>query len=531
VDALTEPSKHAAIEFPAYGSGGDTVGARRLRRAFRLLVAACLLLAAMLWFSEYYLRYDDAERLYIAAVTQYPESGRVLLRSAVKIDGERRKSPTPKYMAALAEQEDEDQVLPAYEKAYKLDPNNSQLAIRYGVQLFIGGQFKEARERFREAGAQPPRNALPGYLEAAALQWSTPGPSDLAESLALVARTNSRGDSVTFPRPSWPASVLPQDGEWYARLRRAMVDACCSPLYRYADLVFARAREDMAKGETQYWDSWLMTVQDMARRVMASPDLGSVQAIAGAQIQLEALELRIRLQETAGGAPEAGLVEQTVKLRSALERIADFERSRDGRIERDRQSYVFPLRLASFSTVGLCAFYAFVYAVCKLLGVGRRSWTIPHPLGIRLFLAAGSLFFFAMLCVLSFFTRDGGLNGVTQMSATLVWLGALLAFVLVGAIYPSSRLPRPSIAVRATPTMADPRECLRQARKARRVAGIALIRRYCGILTGGYLCALALWVVAFRVVVSLYPWQIKLLTTGLSAQEANVVREVLALFS
>lgn len=514
--------------FPEYGDGGDCAGARRSRHAFRFCIAACVLFATMLWFAEYFLRYDQAERLYLNAVTLEPSSARVMLQSAVKIDAETRESPTAKYMIALAERGEQDQILLTYEKAYKLDPNNSFLAIRYGCQLFFQDRFKEARERFREAGAQPPRNALPGYLEAAAAQWAPPVSEDLAESLALVARTNNSGDKVFFPRPSWPTGILPQDGVWYAKLRRQAVDESCAPLYRYVDFVVGRAKQDSTRGQIQYWDTWLRTIEEMGQRVMQSPDWGTIQSIAGIRIQLDALEQRRRIIELNGDTPHKELIDRVAHLRAALQRLNEWERARDACIHRDHERYVFPLKdLCGFSAAGLLACYALAYLAAKLARVGRNTWTVPHSLSARGVLIAGCLTLLAILCILAFLQRHGALQGNWKPWVGCVWAGVMAVMMGFGVLYPWLRLPR--LQTTAAASAQDRETVLKTARKCRRAAAIALLRRYYGILGGLFVCSISAWAVIYRVWVSLYPWQVDLLTTGLAQEEAAVVREVLAL--
>ena len=171
---------------------------------------------------------------------------------------------------------------------------------------------------------QAPHNALPGYLEAAALQRSRPPDADLAEALALIARTTSSGERVVFPKPSWPAAVLPQDGAWYAKLRRMAVDESCALLYEYTDFVIAKARSDIGNGEVRYWDSWLKTLEEMGQRVAESPDQGVTEASAGINIQLRALDVRCELRT---GQSDEALVERRLKLREALAQLREFERA------------------------------------------------------------------------------------------------------------------------------------------------------------------------------------------------------------
>jgi hypothetical protein len=94
-----------------------------------------------------------------------------------------------------------------------------------------------------------------------------------------------------------------------------------------------------------------------------------------------------------------------------------------------------------------------------------------------------------------------------------------------GAFYPLFTLSH----VGHVASAAESKTALGVARRAYRMAYVALLRRYYGTLVG--LCAAAecVWVVAFRVWTSLYPWQINLLTTGAGDAEAEAVRSALAL--
>ena len=53
---------------------------------------------------------------------------------------------------------------------------------------------------------------------------------------------------------------------------------------------------------------------------------------------------------------------------------------------------------------------------------------------------------------------------------------------------------------------------------------LGMLRRVTGVFLGGFLCVLALWVLVFRLVSGLYPFQLALLTTGLENEEITLVR-------
>src|SRR5690554_2791077 len=137
------------------------------------------------------------------SVTLDEPSARAILRNVVRRDSEQNDRPTPRYLNALAEIEEVDAMAEAYASAYMREPNNAFLVISYGCYLFHEGQYREARERFREAGILPPNNALPRYLEAAALSLSLDDEDDFSEVLTLIVRTNNSGDPILFPEPPW----------------------------------------------------------------------------------------------------------------------------------------------------------------------------------------------------------------------------------------------------------------------------------------------------------------------------------------
>lgn len=520
---MTEPG----AGFSEYGLGGDQFGARRARRAFRCAVMALVLFTGGLWLAEYFLRYDQSERIYISAVTQATDSARAMLKSAVKYDERNNEKPTPKYAIALAERETDDDILAAYAHAYTLDPDDPFLAIRYGCQLFQHEQFKDARERFREATAQPVKNALPGYLEAAAAQFAIPENRDVAESLALVARTNSSGDPVLFPKPSWPSNVLPQDGAWYAQLRRDAVDESCAPLYKYTDFILQRATTDIEAGRTQYWESWLVTIQEMGARIAESPSEGSVQAMAGLLLQQHAIELRIHILPE--GETIESLLQQFSALRAAVDQINAFESQRDRLIAEHRSASLYPIALCLLTELVLIGLYILAYLLSKILRTGRRCWTVSHSGIARGFLVAGCLAILIMLTLISLLDRNSMLSESARSLLIYPWTGIMVILTAFGVFYPSLRLPNATdAATRQCPVDTPSNELIAQARQCRRVAGATLLRRYYGLLLGLFTVTACLWITGFRILVTLYPWQIKLLTTGLGQEEAELVRSVLA---
>ena len=60
---------------------------------------------------------------------------------------------------------------------------------------------------------------------------------------------------------------------------------------------------------------------------------------------------------------------------------------------------------------------------------------------------------------------------------------------------------------------------------------LGMLRRVNGLFLGGFLCVLALWMLVFRLVSGLYPFQLALLTTGLEKEEIDLVRIIQQMLS
>ncbi|MCP4644759.1 MAG: hypothetical protein GY851_30235 [bacterium] len=524
--------------FPSYGDGGDCIGARRVRHAFRWCVVLLVSFASLLWLSERFFRYPHPERLYLSAITKPPEQARVFLRQAVLYDEKSRDIPTPKYLQALAGVEEEDLVLPSFEKALKADPGNWALAIQYGCRLFAKGKAADAQTQFQVAAENAPGNSLPLYLEAAALPWATGEDEGLRKALALIARANSSASPVTFPMPLW-SSDLPQSGQRYAHICRETVDQCAAPLYAFIDRAAARAEVQLGEDRLQQWDSWLDHIETMGQHVGAgalrdgpsgagNPLAGtSAQAHLGLSIQLFASRTRERIAEIESTGPQEAQMKQRIAIETAVERLRDFENGRAQRIEEARRPYMLPGRLCVRGLGSLLAAYMVAFALSKLMGAGGAYATVSHPSSARRFLAAAGLAMFVILSSITVFQLAGG-DSATWMTVTrILWWVVLLSVAVVGAVYPYWALP--SLRQACVDAEANPAEdeVIHAARGARRRAAGSLLRRYFGVALGLALCATSLWVIEYRIVMSLYPWQTNLVATGLADEESRLVCEVL----
>jgi len=544
---------------PFYEHIADVAGARRARRSFRFCVTASVLLAVMLWFSERYLRFELTESQYIAALTLPTESARAILRNVVKRDAAEHESPAPKYLEALAEREEEDNVLPAYDKAYKLDPTDVFLVIRYGCALVRAGRYAEAQQRFREAALLPTENALPKYLEAAAIAFAEPANGDLTASLALLAKANTGDNPVEFPTPLW-SGELPARGVWYNKLRRQVADECCAPLYKYAELVLSQAKHQIGLRRVQYWDSWLSTLETMGRRLAVGNEIGAIQATAGIRIQLDAIQQREAIARIEPGGKDseaaAALAARRQRLSEALAKLDQFESRRDQQIAAARPIYTLPLEL-SWKTVAMAfLIYFFTWVVGKLLRTDRTAWALPHaPAGVWM-LTGVSAALFLLLCAMSLAQPFG-----VQVPAAKPLCYAVMAVAfLFGMVYPklalnriaattpASTAPSDFAAARSQVELGNERstegsseatpsdtrggtEANPPSRRWFMQAYASYWRRYYGALLGSLLCVISVWIILYRVVLSLYPFQVELLTPGLETQELEVVQQALSLLT
>ncbi len=504
----------------------DCAGARRIRRAFRYGVAACVMFALSLWFAEGYLRFDKSETQYRMALTMQEASARPILRTVVKRDSA-SDPPNAKYIEALAAVEEEDVILKTYEQACKLSPRDQSLLVNYGCRLYLEGRYADARDRLHDAGLLPPPNALPRYLEAAAtLAGMGPG-GDISDVIALVARANSTDDPMVYPKPLWH-STLPVNGQWYAKTRRDIVNRCLAPLYRMEADITLRAQKEIEAGKPENWDAWLEAMLPVGDRLVAKAknppeDIGANQAIAGIKLQMDILQLRDTLSENAN---KPRLFEDRISLlRAAGDELAAFENSRDTRIAAHAQILARPIRLV-LSTLAL-----FLGAFFLLFLLGRvfptaykETKSLPsHWTGALAGSAAPALWFALLIACLAL--RNPGTASTALEAVAAVWWTVMGAVALYALVYPLLQMKR-CCAVLLLPPL-DDKGCGRFSRSLRRIGWyFGMLRGVSGAFLGGFLCVLSLWVLVFRLVSGLYPFQLPLLTTGLEKEEIDLVRQV-----
>ena len=184
------------------------------------------------------------------------------------------------------------------------------------------------------------------------------------------------------------------------------------------------------------------------------------------------------------------------------------------------------------TTAALFVCYSLVYLVAKVARTGRQAWTLPHTRFAKTLLAAACVLFFLILCAAAVFQqRAPEFEEEWKLWLAWPWTTVLLIMIAFGALYPSLALPSARAAAGSAEGGDPDKMVLRSAQIARRMAGISMMRRYYGLLLGLFLCTLSVWTVLYRVFTSLYPWQLTLLTTGLSEEEARLVQDVLAMLS
>lgn len=520
--------------FPEYGEHGDHIGARRRRHAFRFLLYGVILFTVSLWFSQYFLRHDQAELLYLSSLTlERDASARAHLRQAVRIDERRNGRPAPKYLQALAEREEASLVLETYARAAALDPRNADLAMRYGCALASAGRFEQARARFAAASGAAPANALPLYLEAAVIPFvEEDAAKDPGASLALVARANNVGTGVFVPQPLW-STELPRRGAWYAERRRAITRQTLEPLERYAAYLCGLARADVEAGKPQYWESWLKHLEEAGRRIaegarasgsnaLQEPQPGGtvLQAIVGLRIERMALEEHRKI--VLAGPVEEGAKSADRRLDAiarALARLERFEEAREAVVSQSTRSFEAPGRVMLYVVGLLATAYLISLAAGLVMRAPKTAWTLPHTAWAWRSLGLGAAVLLLLLVIAPGWSRYWwGADGVKVFSIgfALTWVGAGLA-------YPWLRLSRP-----VSPPGEDPQT--RAARRRQwRGASVVTLRRYFGCALGIALMTVCAWAALHWAATGLYPWQVNLLATGLSNAEAEYIRDALTL--
>lgn len=521
------------IRIPEYGLGADEPSLRRGRWSFRFAAAAVALLTFSLWLSERYLRYDLNETQYIMALTLHPDSARPVLRNVIKRESGTADGVVARHAEALADVEEPDILLARYAEAYALDPGNWSLVLNYGTRLWAAGKFADARERFREASVHAADNALPRYLEAAALVLSRPENPDYAEAMALIERANVSGHPARFPEPLWHSS-MPAGGKWYQEKQRLIIDRCCAPLYRFNAALVAAARASADEQTRVQWETWFDTMEGMGANLVGDADtpalsLGAPQAVAGINLQIDAIDARLWLAEVAGEESDAALSERKGRLLSAKDTLAVFEDTRQSVIQAHERVILAPILYGLTTFLALLAGWTLALLIDRIGRRSHRGENAEHPQwAVAGFAGAG----LAYLLVYGLFTMLQGWRPIAEepaLMASLLWIVVTLGLFVAAPVYPSLVLPPVRGKLEALGAAPDDKELAGEVRRARRDAYLSLMRRYMGVLLGVYLAACCVWFVAVRMMTGLYPTQVELIATGLRSEELALITELIQL--
>lgn len=523
----------AEPRFADYGDDGDLAGARRSRRSFRLTVTSVILITIFAWGAEYRLRYPLPEQHFKSAITLPYDSARVFLQAAIKQDANVSDTPTAKYTQALAVRQPDDVALDTYAQGLLYDPKNSLFAIRYGCRLLALNQPAKAVEMFRTARALPPSNSLPRYLEAAATaKGSRNDMAALGEAMVIVSRANNTREPIQYPKPIW-FSGYPQSGSQYATISREIFAESSAPFMALTQQVALVAQRNEEPLQGQDVKTWLHQIETMGRRLVNQSDpKGTIQAIAGVTIQLQALQTLKAVLEREGDPDPAeiqALVDREVLLRQALDVLNEFEANRDNEIDAIQNEYVRPIWLLFISALCLVGVYLLSRVVHAVLRYRKSAWTVPHSSLGKAILAIGPLAFFSILTAIGLLQRVPGSQEGYLDSMSSVWWGVLAVLIGFGFIYPALRVPSAEEVSGKSGRLEDMPDVIRHARQARRRVYIAFIVRYFGILSGVFWCIACVWIVLYRVANGLYPWQFNLLGSGMLGRELEVVRQVIAM--
>ena len=525
-----EPEHRPSRHLLPYGVGGDYIGARRFRRAFRLAVLACVGITLSLYISENYLRYGLSETQFRMALSHEDDSQRAILREVVNRDRRDSEVPTARYVAALAYIEEKDIVLERFAEAVTLAPDDGDLLIVYGCKLFQLGEFKEARRVFREAGLKSTKNALPDYLLAAAIAASSTSEEDFRTAVALVSRTNDSGNPVVFPQPLWHES-LPKDGYWYADLRRQLADLCCAPIYTLKEVVILRAREEISGPGLQSLETWLYQLQRFGRKLVGdtrepSDTLSSSVMIVGLKLQQDALALRMQLQSQEGAPANSELIAIQDQLKKAMEQIVRFESKREESRPRRIEEATLSVWLVFLGVLILGSAAVILSILNRFFHTDRNARALRQSLtGLRLLAGWSGVVALFLLWA----TLGSGIYSMPSLIAGL-WTTLMVAIIIVAIVYPALLLPRESTVCQ--PLVSEPgyADFLQEARRARRRGYLSLSGRFMTLALGTYICLVCFWVVGFRVLSGLYPSDIKLLVSGLLVEEQALIRHIQGMF-
>lgn len=503
----------------------DHTKLRRSQRAFRMTVTLLLVLTAAWWFSESYLRYDHSETQYRMALTLQRAQARPILRTVVERESKEKDTPSALYFEALAEVEEADKLLPAYARAYQSNPKSESLLINYGCRLYEMGQYGEARERFREAGINPPRNLLPRYLESAALLASSEGKEERSNALALIARANASGDPLLVPEPLWHDS-LPRHGKGYLHKYYMTADRIFEAIHNSALLFCAALDREATQGNAAELNGHLEKLETMSMRLLGMNKEDSPPALRqlehALQIQLTVLQQRGRLADSFGLPAVPEYAERSQKLLNLLRELDQFNASGDALAQKYARRLLIPFVLILESVALFTLFYLALLLLRRFLKPCTHLPFLPVTgTGKKLLFAGFTALFLLLLLMPALYStnREYVWEYPMQLLGEILCAGLLLFF---GIYYPLSTLR----AFLKDARRHELQEAWVEQKKLQLSIFSCLALRYAGFLLGGLIICVCLWLDFSRIFYSAYPFQSALLPSGLEADIGALVNSI-----
>ena len=189
---------------------------------------------------------------------------------------------------------------------------------------------------------------------------------------------------------------------------------------------------------------------------------------------------------------------------------------------------MFPLKLLGVTLTFVFGAYLVAGVLARVGGARRAGWAIPHSrlgLGVMAAVNAGFLTLLTVMSLLQFYHKSGldleagNVLPVSPLfgSVRVVWLAVLAIEVVFGLVYPMLQVTRASV--------------LSSQGVTRKAVYFSFLRRYFGVQFGLTLCLMSIWVIGYRVLTTIYPWQLEILTTGLGEEERNMIQLVMSLLS
>lgn len=506
----------------------DATRMGRSQRTYRITVVLAVFLTMALKISGIFLHENQSELQYSMALSLRKKPALHMLRAAVQNDKEKSGTVNPIYLEALAEVEPPRNMLSLYEEARQLNPKSESLLIKYGCELYAQEQYEEARERFREAGINPPRNTLPRYLESAALATAQMEQESLRNALALLARANSSSDPLLVVEPLWSENVS-RRAKGYLERQYELTDRIFGTIHNSASRFCAYVDEETVQENAAQMDEYLEKLEAMSVRLLGVQSGDSRPAIPqldhALQIQLEVVQLRKQFSEQFQLPAQEGREARITELKALL---ADLERFQEAGKSLAKK-YNNRNMSSTFLVMGIWLYFWCFWAVMwslHTMGKDRKKELpmLPIPSKAKaLLFAAFSLLFLLLMVLPALYTtnRDFFWEPREEQLTPVI---SILFILVFGLYFPFTSL-RSYI-----------REAKQQGITAPWVTGklkqfqifTCLSRRYNGLLLGNLIICACVAYIAHHIVYGVGPFQSYLLPSGLAMDINSVIDSIIS---